>query len=290
MAKDRLQKILSAHGVASRRKAELMLLAGRIKVNGAVVTELGTKADPDKDHIEVDGRPLTHIGERLYVALHKPAGYVTTVSDPQGRPTVMDLVTGVKERVYPVGRLDFLTSGLILLTNDGDFAHTMMHPRHEIPKYYLCHVSGTPGPQALRTLSSGVTLEDGLTAPARVRTVGQVGGDALLEIVIHEGRNRQVRRMMEAVGHEVRNLVRTRIGNLALGGLTPGQWRYLRQEEADALRRWATGGGPRGGAAVPRAVPRAVPGATARSGRASRAAPASPRPRRRSSPLMGRGK
>lgn len=277
MTKDRLQKILSAHGVASRRKAELMLLAGRIKVNGAVVTELGTKADPEKDRIEVDGRPLAHIGERVYVALHKPAGYVTTASDPQGRPTVLDLVSGVKERVYPVGRLDFHTSGLLLLTNDGDFAHTMMHPRHEMPKHYLCHVSGSPGPQALRTLATGVMLEDGLTAPARVRLAGKVGDDALLEVVIHEGRNRQVRRMLEAVGHEVRNLIRTRIGHLALGGLTTGQWRYLKEDEVEGLRRWAMGGRGRTSPAHPRA-----PGTGATAG-------ASPRSRR-SSPLMGRRK
>jgi pseudouridine synthase len=245
MADERLQKILSAHGVASRRHAEEMLLAGRIRVNDRVVTELGTRADPGRDRIEVDGEPLRHVGERVYVALNKPVGYITTARDPHGRRTVMDLLAGLTERVFPVGRLDHDSSGLLLLTNDGDFAYALTHPSREVPKTYLCRVRGVPSAESLRALARGVELEDGVTAPARVRLIGSAETGASIQLTIHEGRNRQVRRMLAAVGHPVEDLTRTRIGHLGLAGLAPGQWRLLRPEEVAEFTRAAAGANPR---------------------------------------------
>jgi 23S rRNA pseudouridine2605 synthase len=244
---ERLQKVLAQAGLGSRRACEGLIADGRVTVNGEVAA-LGTRADPDADAIEVDGARIGVREGLVHYLLNKPAGVVTTASDPQGRPTVVGLVPA-EPRVYPVGRLDADTEGLLVLTNDGELAHRLTHPSFGLDKEYLAEVAGTPSRGALRRLREGVDLEDGPTAPARVSLVG----DHTLRITIHEGRNRQVRRMCEAVGHPVRRLVRVRIGPLADRRLPPGDWRPLTQAEVRALERAAAGGRPRdGGARRPR--------------------------------------
>jgi 23S rRNA pseudouridine2605 synthase len=230
---ERLQKILARAGFGSRRASEALIAAGRVRVNGEVAT-LGDRADPETDRIEVDG---TVVGVRpglVHYLLNKPAGVVTTASDPQGRPTVVELVPA-EPRVFPVGRLDAATEGLLLLTNDGELAQQLTHPSFGVDKEYLAEVQGRPTRGALRRLREGVDLEDGPTAPAKVSVVGE----RLLRITIHEGRNRQVRRMCDAVGHPVRRLVRVRIGPIADRRLAPGEWRALEQDEVRALERAA---------------------------------------------------
>lgn len=236
---ERLHKFMARAGVASRRQCEELIARGRVKINGRVITTLGLKIDPLKDRVEVDGRPLARPEKKVYLLLNKPAGYVTTVKDPRGRAKVTDLLRGIKQRVYPVGRLDYDTEGLLLLTNDGDLAYALTHPRHEVPKTYLARVKGVPAPEKLKALARGVPLEDGPTAPARVRLVSDKGGNGLLEITIHEGRNRQVRRMCEHIGHPVLALRRVRIGPLELGGLKPGQYRHLTFREVARLKKVA---------------------------------------------------
>lgn len=236
---ERLHKFMARAGVASRRQCEELIARGRVKVNGKIVTVPGLKIDPVKDRVEVDGCVLSKPEKKVYLLLNKPAGYVTTVKDPRGRAKVTDLLSGVKQRVYPVGRLDYDTEGLLLLTNDGDLAYALTHPRHEVPKTYLARVQGVPAPEKLKELAGGVLLEDGPTAPARVRLVGDKGGNGLLEITIHEGRNRQVRRMCERIGHPVLALRRVRIGPLELGGMKPGQYRHLTFREVARLRKAA---------------------------------------------------
>lgn len=222
---ERLQKILARAGLASRRAAEAMILAGRVSVDGHVVRELGVRAEADA-RILVDGREIR--AERpVYLLLNKPAGFVCTLSDPQGRRLVTELVKDVPERVFPVGRLDFDTEGALILTNDGAFAHRILHPSREIPRTYEALVRGLPGREALARLAGGVVLEDGPTHPARVRVLRREAGQALVEIVIHEGRKRQVRRMLRAVGHPVLRLRRAAYGGLRLGGLPPGRYRVL---------------------------------------------------------------
>jgi len=240
---ERLQKVLAQAGLGSRRACEELIAAGRVTVNGEVAT-LGSRADPEVDAIEVDGARIGVRQGLVHYLLNKPAGVVTTASDPQGRPTVVGLVPA-EPRVYPVGRLDADTEGLLVLTNDGELAHRLTHPSFGVDKEYLADVTGTPSRGALRRLREGVELEDGLTAPARVSLVG----DHTLRITIHEGRNRQVRRMCEAVGHPVRRLVRVRIGPLADRRLPPGEWRPLTQAEVRALERAAAGVRPRNGRA-----------------------------------------
>jgi 23S rRNA pseudouridine2605 synthase len=231
----RLQKILSQAGIASRRQAETMITAGRVAVNGVVVTELGTKADPDQDKIVVDGRPLTVTAAKRYILLYKPSGYMTTLKDPEGRPLVIDLLKGVGERVYPVGRLDYNSEGLLLLTSDGDWANRLAHPRYEIDKEYHVRVQGQVIPDQVARLSAGVTLEDGRTAPATVTVLKQSEHNTWISVTIHEGRYRQVRRMCEAVGLSVVRLRRNRYGFLNLAGLNPGEFRELTAEEAKRL-------------------------------------------------------
>ena len=226
---ERLQKVLAAAGLGSRRACEVLIEEERVTVNGEVAV-LGRRVDPATDRIEVDGlRVPTRPGLVTYL-LNKPRGVVTTASDPQGRPTVVELVPS-EPRVFPVGRLDADTEGLLLLTNDGDLAHRLTHPSFGVEKEYLAQVEGNPSPAALRRLREGVELEDGRTAPARATLVAP----GVIGLVIHEGRNRQVRRMCEAVGHPVRRLVRTRIGPLAERRLKPGEWRTLDLEEVRAL-------------------------------------------------------
>ncbi|HTP66292.1 MAG TPA: pseudouridine synthase [Geobacteraceae bacterium] len=233
---ERLQKILANAGIASRRAAEGLMTSGRVAVNGVVVTELGAKADPEHDRITVDGRPVRASGEKLYILLNKPVGYVTTLKDPQGRPVVTDLLKGVKERVYPVGRLDYNTEGLLLLTNDGELANRLAHPSHEVEKEYLVRVRGAVASEQVRLLADGVELDDGRSAPAKVGQVRQSASNTWLSITIHEGRYRQVRRMCEAVGLSVVRLKRTRYGILETGLLKPGEFRSLTSLEVEGLR------------------------------------------------------
>jgi pseudouridine synthase len=239
----RLQKILSQAGVASRRAAERLIVDGRVTINGRTVRELGTKADLSVDDIRVDGRRIKRVERLRYILLNKPAGYVTTRSDPQRRPTVIDLVETVREYVYPVGRLDYDTEGLLLLTNDGALAAGLSHPRHGIERTYEVHVTGTPDAPTLDRLRSGVPLDGRFTLPADVKLLRGRRGErqSVLVMTIREGRNRQIRRMCEAVGHPVRALARVRIGPLTDRRLKPGQWRDLTNEEIRVLKKAVTG-------------------------------------------------
>ncbi len=238
---ERLQKVLAARGVASRRKCEELILAGRVKVNGMKVDQLGFKVDDEHDKIEVDGKEVGKV-PFVYLILHKPTGVITSASDPQGRKVVTDLVKDVKERVYPVGRLDLDTSGLLLMTNDGELANKIAHPRFEIDKVYLATVKGIPSEQALKTLREGVMLEDGMTYPAQAELTFKDPqlNQATIKLTIHEGRNRQVRRMCQAVGHPVVKLKRVQLGFLTLGKLAPRQYRMLTSQEVDKLRQLFT--------------------------------------------------
>lgn len=232
---ERLQKIISAAGITSRRAAEEMILAGRVTVNGQVVTELGSKADPAKDLIALDGQPVKPAETFYYVLLHKPAGYVTSLKDPQGRQLVTELVKDIGERLFPVGRLDYNSEGLLLLTNDGAWANRLMHPRHQVDKEYHVRVRGKIDPQQIKKLADGVELEDGPTGATTVRLLKNDQSNDWLSVTIREGRNRQVRRMCAAVGLFVVRLRRIRYGNLTLGGLQPGEYRLLSKQEAQAL-------------------------------------------------------
>ena len=234
---ERLQKILSQAGIASRRESETIIAGGRVAVNGTVVTELGTKADPESDTITVDGKPIAIAQKRVYLLLYKPVGYMTTMKDPEGRPIVTDLLKGIKERVYPVGRLDYNTEGLLLLTNDGAFANMLMHPSHEVDKGYLVRVSGRVTQAQIKRLAEGVKLEDGMTAPAKVVPVSESENNSWISITIHEGRYRQVRRMCEAVGLSVVRLKRSRYDFLEIGEMKPGEFRELAPEEVTRLKR-----------------------------------------------------
>ena len=264
----RLQKILSQAGVASRRAAERLIADGRVTLNGKTVQEMGTKADADTDDIRVDGRRLSAPERKRYILLNKPAGFVSTRSDPQRRRTVIDLLHGVREYVYPVGRLDYETEGLLLLTNDGDLAARLTHPRHGVERSYEARVAGMPDEDALRQLRDGIPLDGRRTLPAEATLLnarrGRAGGsedppprkrehagvgrskdlqrrerEGVLQITIREGRNRQVRRMCEAVGHPVRELTRTRIGPLSDRRLKPGMWRDLSAAEVTTLQALA---------------------------------------------------
>jgi 23S rRNA pseudouridine2605 synthase len=237
----RLQRFLAQAGVASRRKAEELITAGRVKVNGRVVSELGSKVDPVRDEVTVGGRKL-HAEEPVYLILNKPKGYVTTLSDPERRPTVMELLGKVEERVYPVGRLDFNTEGVLLLTNDGDLAHALMHPSRGVKKTYRVKLRGEAGQEVVDAWRRGVTLDDGdKTAPAEVEALGpsEGGRNSWLEVTIHEGKNRQIHRMAEAMGLTVAKLQRVRYAGLDVEEVRPGRWRSLRRDEVEALRRVA---------------------------------------------------
>jgi 23S rRNA pseudouridine2605 synthase len=234
---ERLQKVLAHAGVASRRKCEELIVNGRVKVNGQVIIDLGTKVDPFSDRIEVDDLSIT-TEELRYYLFHKPTGVITSVTDPQGRSVVMDFFKGIDVRIYPVGRLDYDTSGLLILTNDGELAHHLMHPSFLIDKVYLATVQGTPTPHKLRQLEKGVHLTDGWTAPAEVEMVYQKNiRDSVIRLTIHEGRNRQVRRMCKYIGHPVIKLHREKYGFLTLEGLRVGEYRPLNKDEITQLKR-----------------------------------------------------
>ncbi len=232
----RLQKVIADSGLASRRKAEELIRHGRVTVNGALVTELGTKIDPGKDHVKVDGRHIKPAPPHVYVMLNKPKGFVSTMKDPEGRVTIADLLDGVKVRVFPVGRLDFDSEGLVLLTNHGELAQALLHPKFHVPKTYLVKVKGVLSEEEIGQLEWGVKLDDGLTSPAVVKKVRKAEANSWVELTIHEGRKHQVKRMCEAVGHPVLKLVRVRFGPLTLSHLALGRYRYLTDREANALR------------------------------------------------------
>jgi 23S rRNA pseudouridine2605 synthase len=235
----RLQKILSQAGVASRRAAEKLIAEGRVTVNGKTILEMGVKADPAADDIRVDGRRVKGAERLRYILLYKPKGYVTTRSDPERRRTVIDLLTGVREYVYPVGRLDYDSEGLLLLTNDGDLAARLTHPRHGVERTYEARVAGIPDDHALDRLRKGIPLDGHRTLPASVVLVPprRRTDDAVLLLTIREGRNRQVRRMCEAVGHPVQSLKRTRIGPIQDRRIRPGQFRELTALEVEKLKK-----------------------------------------------------
>jgi len=262
MPAERLQKIIAAAGIASRRKAEELIAGGLVSVNGQTVTELGSKADPERDHIKVNGKLLGRPERHIYLLLHKPKGYVTTVTDPEGRPTVLDLVRGVGARVYPVGRLDYLSEGLLLLTNDGELAQKLTHASSHVPKTYLVKISGQPAEQQIEKLRRGIALPaersplkpraDGesrpmqrrrseavKTAPARIRVIREAA-NPWYEVTLIEGRNRQIRRMFEEIGHHVEKIRRVRYGPLELD-VEPGKFRPLTGREVVQLKKAAVG-------------------------------------------------
>lgn len=234
---ERLQKVLAQAGVASRRSCEELIKQGRVKVNGQVVTELGTKVNATVDQILVDNKSIAQ-EEHVYVLLHKPTGVITSMSDPEGRKTVRDLIKQIPQRVYPVGRLDFDTSGLLIMTNDGELANRLAHPSFEMDKVYRAWVKGIPTTESVLRLAKGIKLEDGMTSPGKARILERDASNnrALLELTIHEGRNRQVRRMCQAIGHPVVTLQRIRISFLTLGNLGLGSYRFLQKEEVERLR------------------------------------------------------
>ncbi|WP_243386465.1 23S rRNA pseudouridine(2605) synthase RluB [Bacillus kexueae] len=239
---ERLQKVIAHAGIASRRKAEEMILDGKVKVNGTVIRELGVKVT-EQDRIEVNGVPIER-EEPVYFLLYKPKGVISSVKDDKGRKVVTDFFENIEKRVYPIGRLDYDTSGLLLMTNDGEFANLLMHPRYEIEKVYVAKVKGIPSKTELRQLEKGINLEDGMTAPAKVKvmSIDKKKQTAIIEIIIHEGRNRQVRRMFEKIGHPVLKLKRERYAFLDLHGLRPGDARELSPHEVKQLRHLAKNG------------------------------------------------
>ena len=233
--KERLQKIIAAAGVDSRRHAEKLITAGRVSVNDVVVRELGAKADAAQDVIRVDGKVISVEKTLLYIILHKPAGYVTTMSDPEHRPTVVDLIRGIPERVYPVGRLDYDSEGLLLLTNDGDFAQKIQHPRFQSPKVYRVKIQGRLSKEEIKQLTKGIQLADGLFKPENIQVEKFNDKSCWLRLTLREGKNRVIRRGFEAAGHRVARLVRVAIGDVTLGNRKQGDWRYLTPGEIARL-------------------------------------------------------
>jgi 23S rRNA pseudouridine2605 synthase len=236
MPEERLQKILAHAGISSRRKAEQLILEGRVKVNGAVITELGTKADPERDHIRVDGKRIQAAEKPVYLAMNKPPNCVTTVSDPEGRPTVMDLLRGVKARVYPVGRLDYHSEGLLLLTNDGEFAHRLTAPANHVAKTYVVKVNGALTEAQEKQFREGIPLGGKRTAPAGLKLI-QRAENPWYEVRLIEGRQNQIRLMFKNFGRLVEKLRRVRIGFLELGSLRPGEFRHLKPAEVARFRK-----------------------------------------------------
>jgi len=240
----RLQKLIASAGIASRRHAEELISAGQVSVNGKVVTELGVKADPERDHVKVKGRlinPLLERQEKIYVLLNKPRGYLTSLADPQKRPLVIDLIPASLGRLHPVGRLDFNTEGLLLLTNDGDLTNLIISAKNRIPKVYRVKVKGVPPDKAIERLRRGISIGEGeRTGPAEVRKLRESDANSRFEVVLREGRNQQIRRMFDAIGHSVIRLTRTRIGILEDKRLKPGEWRKLTAIEVKRLKNTRT--------------------------------------------------
>ena len=235
--KMRLNKYIAHSGAASRREADRLIEAGRVKVNGDVVRSMGVQVDSDQDRVVVDGRILEAKEQPTYIMLNKPPGYLVTLKDPFGRPTIMELLPRLRTRVYPVGRLDNDSEGLLLLTNDGELAHKLMHPRYRIRKVYMVKVKGTPEPSQLRLLEKGIYLDGKKTAPAKIKLISVSPRGALLRVEIHEGRKREIRRMFAHLGHDVTALQRTLFAGLGLRNLKPGQWRPLTKEEIAELNK-----------------------------------------------------
>lgn len=236
MELERLQKYIARCGVTSRRKAEELILAGRVKVNGAKVTELGTRVNPDKDAVTVDNKKISEVNKYIYIKLYKPEGYVTTVSDQFDRKTVLDLID-IKERIYPIGRLDYNTSGLLLLTNDGELANRLMHPKYHIYKTYVAEIEGQISQESINELKTGVVIDNYRTAPAKVNLLKYKDSRSLVQISIYEGKNRQVRKMFDAVEHKVIKLKRISFGEVSLGDLKTGSWKNLSNGEIKFLKR-----------------------------------------------------
>ncbi len=232
----RLQKYMAKCGVASRRKSEEIILEGRVKVNGVIVKKLGTIIDPSKDVVEVDNKVINVEENKIYIMLNKPEGYVTTVRDKYSEKIVLDLIDGINERIYPVGRLDAETTGLLLITNDGDLAYKITHPSYQIPKKYIALVEGIPNNKKLHKFRRGLKIDGRITAEAYIKILKKYKDTSLLEISIHEGRNRQVRKMCQYIGHPVIKLKRVAIGELELGKLEVGKWRYLTSKEVKYLK------------------------------------------------------
>jgi 23S rRNA pseudouridine2605 synthase len=234
---ERLQKVISQAGIASRREAETLIKEGRVVVNGKVISELGTKVDINKDKVRVDGK-LIASQENIYILMNKPKGVITSVKDDRGRKTVIDLLEGVSQRVYPVGRLDYNTEGLVLLTNDGELTNSLIHPKYKVYKTYIAKVQGIPSEDKLDLLRIGIKLEDGVTAPAKVNIldIDPSNNITTFEITIHEGKNRQIRRMCDAIGYPVKNLKRIKFATLTLEGLRRGQYRLLSVDEVENLK------------------------------------------------------
>ena len=234
--KERLQKILARAGITSRRKAEEMILEGRVSVNGSLVLELGTKADAGIDVIELDGMAIGAAENKVYIMLNKPPGYITSVEDPQGRPTVMSLVSGIIERVVPVGRLDYETEGLLVMTNDGDFSQLLQHPRFEVERCYRVKVKGVPTRIVLDKLRAGVFIDNVKTNRCKIKVFSKLDKNSWLEVWLKEGRNRQIRKMFEAVGYEAVRIIRTGFGPLELGALPVGAYRFLNKMEIETIK------------------------------------------------------
>lgn len=232
----RLQKIIAEMGIASRRGAEEIIIEGRVTVNGQVAV-LGMKADPAKDHIKVDGKLLVQPEKKVYLVFNKPRGVLTSLSDPQGRPIVKDFLRGIKQRVFPVGRLDYDSEGLLILTNDGDFAHAVLHPSKKIPKTYMVKIKGVLAEEDMERLRTGIKLDGVMTAPARVKRVRKTDNNSWIEMTIFEGRKRQIRKMIERVGHSVIRLMRIRINGLEMGNIMPGHFRHISPDEMKRLSK-----------------------------------------------------
>ncbi len=236
----RLQKYLAAAGVASRRGAEKIISEGRVAVNGEIVREMGVQIDENYDTVEVDGEKIKHVEKKMYIMLNKPVGFVTTVSDDKGRPTVMELVSDISARIYPVGRLDYDTEGLLLMTNDGDLTFRVTHPKHDVSKTYIAEVTGNVSMDTIVNLRRGVVIDGYKTSPAEVEVVGATQLGTKIQITIHEGRNRQVRRMFEELGCIVKKLKRVSEAGLVLGHLPTGKWRKLSESEVNMLKKIGT--------------------------------------------------
>lgn len=236
MELERLQKYIANSGVTSRRKAEELILSGHVKVNGITITELGTKVEPAKDVVMVDNKIITEAQQFVYLKLYKPEGYVTTVKDQFNRKTVIDLIN-IKDRIYPIGRLDYNTSGLLLLTNDGDLANKLLHPKYKIYKTYVAEVTGQISLDSIEKLKKGVFIDGYKTAPAKIKLLNHNQNSSIVQVSIYEGKNRQVRKMLDSVGHTVKKLERVSFGEITLDNLKTGQWKFLSKEEIKYLKK-----------------------------------------------------